>query len=324
MVSFGLAVITFAALIAVLEVLAPFNGLYKLLAFVFCVIFFTRLSRRWAASRVSDRVAASIVAEGLCGCCGQSLRSLPVEADGCVQCAECGAAWRWQRVTRPYWQATPAFRDDVDFVYRLFGLVPRKRKLMTADDRGRYVRAMDSWLILMSRTVQARYTTEQRRRLRRAARRVGRALRLGMVALSIAFAGAMAATVWLTSRDPDALIAVSAVMAVFLVFTVPTTLLGHAGYHPARVARALARLNVCGCCGSPLEGEVESDGCKVCTCCGSAWKSPASLACTRCGYALNGLEAQPGRDLLCPECGEVATIGSSDGPPGGKRNGICG
>lgn len=306
--------IVFSLLFAILEIVAPFNPVYKLLAFVFCVILCTQLSRRWAARRVSGRVAASIVAEGLCGCCGQSLRSMPVEEDGCVQCAECGAAWKWERVTRPYWEATPVFNDDVDFLYRLFSLLPRKRKLMTPDDRGRYIRAMDSWLILMRQSAKQRYTRDQIKRLRHATRRVGRVRRLWMVGVSVAIAAAMCASVWFASRDVQALQAISSLMGVVLLFTVPLTLLGHAGAYPEKVAHALSRLNVCGCCGSPLESVVESDGCRVCDGCGSAWKSPDGRPCGRCGYSLLGLDLAPGQELACPECGELATVAAAPKP----------
>lgn len=38
--------------------------------------------------------ARAIVAIGRCPSCGYELSQLPIEADGCVICPECGAAWR--------------------------------------------------------------------------------------------------------------------------------------------------------------------------------------------------------------------------------------
>jgi len=47
------------------------------------------------ARRLQARREALVhVAAGLCGSCGQALKGLLPESDGCTVCPECGAAWR--------------------------------------------------------------------------------------------------------------------------------------------------------------------------------------------------------------------------------------
>lgn len=40
------------------------------------------------------RLRPLLVRMELCPACGYSIKGLPVQSDGCVVCAECGAAWR--------------------------------------------------------------------------------------------------------------------------------------------------------------------------------------------------------------------------------------
>ena len=72
------------------------------------------ISRAMARRRVARELAATAVAEGLCGSCCYGLRDIPVETDGCMVCPECGAAWRAQRVTRPHWLAEPGRRSRAE------------------------------------------------------------------------------------------------------------------------------------------------------------------------------------------------------------------
>jgi hypothetical protein len=39
-------------------------------------------------------VRAAVLAEGHCPSCGYALKGIVPEADGCIVCAECSAAWR--------------------------------------------------------------------------------------------------------------------------------------------------------------------------------------------------------------------------------------
>lgn len=56
----------------------------------------------WSSARVrgSRRIAAALLAEGLCPQCGYGIGGVPAEGDGCSVCPECSAAWRVPEVRR--------------------------------------------------------------------------------------------------------------------------------------------------------------------------------------------------------------------------------
>lgn len=68
------------------------------------------ISRVDARRRVASQLAATAVAEGICGSCCYNLHDLVPEADGCLVCPECGAAWLTRRITRPHWLTAAAPR----------------------------------------------------------------------------------------------------------------------------------------------------------------------------------------------------------------------
>lgn len=47
---------------------------------------------------VPERLRAAFLADGRCPCCRYELEGQPAEPDGCVTCAECGAAWNWDAI----------------------------------------------------------------------------------------------------------------------------------------------------------------------------------------------------------------------------------
>lgn len=53
-----------------------------------------RMLRSAVADRRAGMVVQAAVRAGLCGACGYPLDSLEPGPDGCVQCPECGAAWK--------------------------------------------------------------------------------------------------------------------------------------------------------------------------------------------------------------------------------------
>jgi len=62
-----------------------------------CVVWIVLLVASLGRSaRRNDRIYAIhyLPSQGICPACGHSLRGLAPEADGCVVCPECGAAWR--------------------------------------------------------------------------------------------------------------------------------------------------------------------------------------------------------------------------------------
>jgi len=47
---------------------------------------------------IAPRIASVYLRSGQCASCGYALESLEPEADGCVLCPECNAAWRQERI----------------------------------------------------------------------------------------------------------------------------------------------------------------------------------------------------------------------------------
>jgi hypothetical protein len=64
------------------------------LAFVAVWVFLARRSQTAFPDRPGWWVAEELRRLGRCPSCAYKLTSLPVEADGCTVCSECGAAWR--------------------------------------------------------------------------------------------------------------------------------------------------------------------------------------------------------------------------------------
>lgn len=44
------------------------------------------------------RIRSVFLTDGRCPCCEYDLTALPDDGDGCVTCAECGAAWNWDGI----------------------------------------------------------------------------------------------------------------------------------------------------------------------------------------------------------------------------------
>lgn len=68
--------------------------------FFFTMALVIPLARMSLASLNTSRLtplAAQLTAHGVCGACGYDLRACGVQADGCVVCPECGAAWHRDR-----------------------------------------------------------------------------------------------------------------------------------------------------------------------------------------------------------------------------------
>lgn len=71
------------------------------------VVFALIMLKSRAGTRIVPLHPPSAAAHGFCGACGYSLRELPLQSDGCIVCAECGAAWRHERLTMGWWQPRP-------------------------------------------------------------------------------------------------------------------------------------------------------------------------------------------------------------------------
>ncbi len=244
------------------------------------VVLFSRGATR---RRVGSQLAATAVAEGLCGSCCYSLRDIPPEADGCIICPECGAAWQSRRITRPHWEGTAADRvraeggsvgAGANWFVRFFTLTPPPSHLLAPDDRGRFVSIVDSRLLLLSPARRAELGSQLARTLRSDLRAVGRILR-SLIALApgiLSLTLGAACPNSLNERNSGLTVvmgigcALSGVLAIGL-------LLSHAFYSPRRAARVMVAHGRCASCARPLEGlNLEGDGCIACPECGASWR----------------------------------------------------
>lgn len=55
----------------------------------------------WRARRAAKSTSEALVQHGRCGSCGYDITALPPDAQGLSTCAECGAAWRADRIRFP-------------------------------------------------------------------------------------------------------------------------------------------------------------------------------------------------------------------------------
>lgn len=225
-----------------------------------------------------SQIARTAVAEGVCGSCAFSLQGAPEGPNGCLVCPECGAAWRSERVVMPYWErpVVPVLR------WTLAGwLVPGVRvrgALFAPDDRGRFVQSPDSRLMLVRPELLAEIGADERRRLRRAMRRVGRAQR---IAFMIGLIWLPALLFWLcwTICTEGSLSAAAGLLGIaapigVAVLCIP---LGSAFGGPHRTARVLTAHARCGSCLHPLhDAPTDADGRRICPRCGAAWLTPGS------------------------------------------------
>lgn len=58
-----------------------------------------RVVRRFIGRNRAAEIARRALEHGVCPSCGYALAGIEAQADGCVQCPECGAAWRAARIT---------------------------------------------------------------------------------------------------------------------------------------------------------------------------------------------------------------------------------
>lgn len=99
-----------------------------------------------ARSRLYHIHPPTVVAQGLCGQCGYSLRDLLPAEDHCLVCPECGSAWRKERITWPWWSSPrkverPAARP------RPFRFVFYSPENETMDAAQRLVPAITPWAV---------------------------------------------------------------------------------------------------------------------------------------------------------------------------------
>lgn len=243
------------------------------------------ITRAESRRRVAPHLAATAVAEGLCGVCCYSLRDLPREGDGCVVCPECGSAWAAQRITRPFWEMPAAARSRAEggraevgsnWLVRFLTLTPPPGQLLCPDDRGRFVSVVDSRLWLVPRTKRNELDPDEARLIRRDLRRIGVIPRtlVALAPLSVAAFLGYGVSTAIRERDRGLLTVAACGFALFLVVGLGLCW-SHAFYNPRRAARALAARCRCASCTRSLRGlPSDEDGCTVCPRCGASWLAP--------------------------------------------------
>lgn len=244
-----------------------------------------------------DRIASIVLGEGLCPGCASVVAGRQPGADGRVECAKCGAAWRAVRIGDPPVSAAPPRRRSW-----LDGL---KQELRACDHRERHVlvlRPHHLRLLVVADPAHA----ERVRWARQRARRTGLVPRIvvggSFIALGINGLYFFLSIAPMAGGSPP----VGCVPAAPLVMLGLAALVLTSDFGvQARVliAKLLAE-RICPSCGCDLTGvEREEDGCVVCPGCGGAWRVPESVACARCGYSLEGLAGDAQGRVTCPECG---------------------
>ena len=230
------------------------------------------LVRHLTKRRIGQQLAATVVAEGFCGSCTYSLRSMPTEADGCTVCAECGAAWRKERITTPHW-ARPDLLPPVAMSrwQRMLGRVPRERELLTEDSRGRFVRALDPWLVLLPDDRRQQLGPEAVAAMRRRIRGNGRLGRWA-VASAIMLSAAAGCTLLLLLLGRSAWPWVAALAGSAPLFAL-VTIVGNQFCPPAKCVALLIQHFWCGSCGRDLSALTPAkDGCITCPACSASWR----------------------------------------------------
>jgi len=228
------------------------------------------VSRVLAKRRIGGEIARTIVAEGICGSCGYSLRSMMPSDDGCVVCAECGAAWKAVRITAPHWDrpVLPGIARG-GWWHRLIGSVPKDRDLLTPDDRGRYVRSLDSRLVLLPADRRAE-VGESVVAMRRRLRGIGRIGRFAVALIVLAVF--LVPGVMLARTEPSGWIFLAVAAGVSLLLAVGI-LRGTTWLPPRKMVRSLSDAGWCGSCGRGiLTLPVAEDGCVTCRGCSASWR----------------------------------------------------
>lgn len=238
--------------------------------------------RVYVRARVARQLASTAVAEGICGSCAYSLQGAVDEPDGCVRCPECGAAWKSLRIVSPHWERrSKAFEPP--WLWRFVSLTPRSKDQLAPDDRGRYVRVLDSRLRLASPARRDELGPDRVRSIVRAARRVGRVWRL-LVALWPASVGVfmtwLLADVWQSGGFTirSTLLMISIVIYGSVAYGLLSLIFGHHFAGPKWVIPVFRNARICGSCAMDLSATIPAgDGLTVCSECGSAWRLPPTV-----------------------------------------------
>lgn len=292
---------TWTSLVRPLTSWADWMSILAVAGVVLCIGIAARLPSR--RQPVAPQVAA-LLEWGLCGGCGYDLQPIPVAADHCVVCPECGCAWNRERLTRRAPGISP--EDAANGAIAQYEQLPKLVgwwEQPHADDRGQPARIADETVLGSSpmfgggraRGILRRgtaHTTRMRVLLGTAVFTMGVLVLAGCAASSRAF------------RRSDEAIYVGFVGVVISLAGIGVACVSTPR---AKWRRLLLSEGLCPSCGSVVVGlPTEFDGCVRCLHCQSHWNGadigalgPVERFCRKCEYDLTQLSAT----APCPECG---------------------
>lgn len=219
------------------------------------------LARLWTA-RNAGRLIGVVLEEGLCAVCGYNLHGCVVHADGCVQCPECGAAWKSARILRSEPLASGAvFGDPAHLVGKTATRLVTD-SYDTVDARGMPVRIAD---MAKLREVVKRGRDESAKEWARALQRL--ILRKTARVRWVCVAGlcGIAGAAWLWGGPP-------VLMVMPLGFTVGF-ILGQFGASMLTVRDTMLNAGACPACLEDLRAvEIGEDWVRTCPRCRAAWR----------------------------------------------------
>ena len=238
---------------------------------------------RLGSARRADRVIGQLLQAAVCPSCAYDLAGLAVGADGCVRCAECGAAWTADRIGR----TEPLGGIDPGAAQGAAGFL-EPSEYHARDARGQRV----PLLYVKPRAIRRLAWPEAARpRLEAAllaARRATRLDRWPVAGFLFFAAGAgVAGQVWLgrkmatdsvtgrLSGDDVGVLLGLTLIPVGLLVAGLHTLAGRTLLRLRGAARAFASTGICPSCFADLtKATPEPDGCSLCPGCGAAWRLP--------------------------------------------------
>jgi hypothetical protein len=249
-----------------------FGGLGLLLWLVALSFTGQWFSRRIKRVAVVRQVAASRVAEGMCGTCGYPLENLVAGQDHCVVCPECGAAWKLSRIVAPFWRA-----QDVPLKPALcrhwWRVAVGSAPDVGEDDRGRLIEVVDSRLAFLSPERRRRLGSEALRNSRRAMRPAGRGLRLLAWLVCVLSAGLSAwLAVYLWAQMAVEAIVVAVLGSAAAITAACIAVFSDVGIEIGKRRRILLQRGECPACLEPLCTAPDvGDSCLTCPECGAGW-----------------------------------------------------
>lgn len=216
------------------------------------------------------------VRRGRCAACGYALSGLTEDDDGMIDCPECGAAWRSDRL-----RATEAPGDAAErrFVRaRLGAVLQTPRATPYLDSRGRPASLVlyrpaknhiDDYAARCHRAAESIYTTVSGKGAWMSAALIAVGIGLFLFMLWYGALGPFGTPPWVYALIP------AMALALFAGFLFRR---GDLLVKRATIEHATLGKGICPSCWELLEGiPPDTDGCTMCPECGSSWRLPLPL-----------------------------------------------